>query len=177
MFNKKEKYVVVKEEHVNEMTDYHVYSYIKYKVKKQDEEPEGLLIYNKEGEKLFFYWNNIVKYNISSKPEADALCMKLILEEFKNYVSHSIFKALDNQIWPKADEGHPSIYVITGEYPHIQIDTKYIVEEDEFNYCLREKDTNNISLYPKTKCFDNYENAMNKVLELIQESKIKKQGK
>lgn len=60
------------------------------------------------------------------------------------------------------------IYVITGEYPNYSIDKKEIVTSDEFNYCLRELDTNNISMWPVNKCFKSYEEANNKLLDLIQ---------
>lgn len=60
------------------------------------------------------------------------------------------------------------IYVITGEYPNYLINKKEIVTNDEFNYCLRELDTNNISMWPSNKCFKSYEEANNKLLDLIQ---------
>lgn len=61
-----------------------------------------------------------------------------------------------------------NIYVVTGEYPNYSIDKKEVITKDDFNYCLKEKETNNISLWPKNKCFKTYEEANNKVLELIQ---------
>ncbi|MCM1260680.1 MAG: hypothetical protein NC222_06985 [Staphylococcus sp.] len=60
------------------------------------------------------------------------------------------------------------VYVLTGEYPNYSISKKNKVIEDDFNYCLKEINTNIISLWPKYKCFDTYEEANNKVLELIQ---------
>lgn len=60
------------------------------------------------------------------------------------------------------------MYVVTGEYPNLSISAKYVEAEDEFNFCFSEQDTDNLSLHPKDRCFDTYEQANNKVIELIQ---------
>lgn len=62
------------------------------------------------------------------------------------------------------------MYVVTGEYPNLAISAKYIEAEDEFNFCFSESDTDNLSLHPKDRCFDTYEQANNKVIELIQKA-------
>lgn len=59
-------------------------------------------------------------------------------------------------------------YCVIGEFPNIQIVEKFYVEEDEYCYCLRNKDSNSIGLYQKETVFCSYEGAMHKVIELIQ---------
>lgn len=100
--------------------------------------------------------------DIKSHQEADEC--KLI-----NYKHLYIDSSLSNTIsaTSKADD---IVYVLTGEYPNYSISEKKKMVEDDFNYCLKEKDTNNISLWSKDKCFKTYEEANNKVLELIQKA-------
>lgn len=61
------------------------------------------------------------------------------------------------------------IFVVTGEFPHLSIDTKIVIADDDYNYCLRERYTNNISLVKKNKCFKNLVDANNMLLLLLQE--------
>lgn len=62
-------------------------------------------------------------------------------------------------------------YVIVGNKPHVSISKKIFVGMDEFNCCLRNIDTNNIDLYSRYLCFDTFEEACVKSLEMIQKEK------
>ena len=64
--------------------------------------------------------------------------------------------------------GSPAYFCVIGSYPNIQIVDKWYVAEDEFNYCLRNKESNTLDLHKKDTVFTTYEAANNRVLELIQ---------
>lgn len=66
------------------------------------------------------------------------------------------------------DEETNETYVVTGSYPNLSIDVKDIVATDSYNNCVKEKETNNISLVSKGVCFNSYHEAMNYVLFCIQ---------
>ena len=66
-----------------------------------------------------------------------------------------------------------TIYVITGEFPNLQIDKKKFVTEDEFNYCLKEQNTENIGLYSKSKCYTDFESAVNALVKILQAEYMK----
>ena len=59
-------------------------------------------------------------------------------------------------------------YLVLGQWPHICIDKKIIVEQDDFNYCVKEESTNNISVVSKDRCFATYEKALQYQNSLIQ---------
>lgn len=90
-----------------------------------------------------------------------------------DYVHEAVIKLLDENECPKPEIKEKSIYVISGEYPNLFIDEKYIVSEDNFNYCLKEKTTNNLSLKPKSSCFDKLLDAHNILFRLLQEEMSK----
>ena len=79
-----------------------------------------------------------------------------------------------------ADENTDHFFCVVGEYPNIRIVKKVYVAEDAYCYCLRNTDSNNIDLYQKDSVFKTYEEANNKVLELLQKPHCtcaKKKGK
>lgn len=74
----------------------------------------------------------------------------------------------------KEEVENKTIYVVCGEFPNIHIDKKEIVSEDEFNYCLKESLTNNIGIWEKSKCFNDFESAVNEVIKQLQAEYVKK---
>ena len=60
-------------------------------------------------------------------------------------------------------------YAVQGEFPHIVISKYTKVEEDSFNYCLR-SEYGNLSLLPKTICFNSKADAVLYQNKLIQEA-------
>ena len=60
-------------------------------------------------------------------------------------------------------------YAVQGEFPHIIISKYTKVEEDSFNYCLR-SEYGNLSLLPKTICFNSKADAISYQNKLIQEA-------
>lgn len=78
------------------------------------------------------------------------------------------------------DEDTNNFFCVVGEYPNIKIVEKLYVAEDEYCYCLRNIDSNNLGLYQKDSVFETYEEANNKVIELLQKPHCmceKKKGK
>lgn len=61
-----------------------------------------------------------------------------------------------------------TIYAVEGVYPHTIIIKYTIVCEDNYNYCLRSVETGNLSLLPKSICFNNKTDAVEYQNELIQ---------
>lgn len=59
-------------------------------------------------------------------------------------------------------------FCVIGSYPDLKIVKKFYVDEDEYGYCLRNKDSNNLGLYPKEMVFYTHGDAVNKVIELMQ---------
>ena len=60
-------------------------------------------------------------------------------------------------------------FVVTGEYPNLAISEKWYVYKDNYKYCLRDIDVNHIDLYENNKVFKTYEDANNKIIELLQQ--------
>lgn len=60
-------------------------------------------------------------------------------------------------------------YAVQGHYPNITISKYEKVAEDSFNYCLRQKE-GNLSLLPKTICFNSKADAIIYQNKLIQQS-------
>lgn len=102
--------------------------------------------------------------DIKSHQKVDE-CKLINAEHFS--INNNLRYTIDNTISDTL-KNYDIVYVLTGEYPNYSISEKKKMVEDDFNYCLKEKDTNNISLWSKDKCFKTYEEANNKVLELIQ---------
>lgn len=81
------------------------------------------------------------------------------------------------------NEDIDKVYVVVGKYPKYQVVKKLIKAEDENNYCLEDISLSTgpiLSMHPKNMCFGKYEEAFNKVLQLIQEKSSKnyiKKGK
>ena len=92
------------------------------------------------------------------------------------YLSHSDFPNIhiEKIITPKEETENKKVYVVCGEFPNLNIDKKEIVSEDEFNYCLKESLTNNIGICEKSKCFNDFESAVNEVIKQLQAEYVKK---
>lgn len=64
-----------------------------------------------------------------------------------------------------------TFYAVQGHYPHITIGKYTIVDEDEYNYCLRHYyEPYNLELLPKSICFNTKADAVEYQNELIQKS-------
>ena len=67
-------------------------------------------------------------------------------------------------------------YAVQGNYPNITVSKYEKVAEDSFNYCLRQE-TGNLSLLPKSICFNSKADAVIYQNKLIQEySQVKNQS-
>lgn len=126
----------------------------------------------REAEAILRLYKILYPYMESVNTRLEKLEDKISQQEAKLVVYNSACKINDPYgcygFITNTDSDFNHIYVITGEYPNYQISEKRIETEDEFNYCLKNKESNNINIYPKTKCFKSYEEANNKVLDLIQ---------
>ena len=60
-------------------------------------------------------------------------------------------------------------FVVTGEYPNLAISKKWYVYKDNYKYCLKDINVNHIDLYENNRVFKTYEDANNKVIELLQQ--------
>ena len=60
-------------------------------------------------------------------------------------------------------------FVVTGEYPNLVISKKWYVYKDNYRYCLKDINVNHIDLYENNRVFKTYEEANNKVIELLQQ--------
>ena len=60
-------------------------------------------------------------------------------------------------------------FVVTGEYPNLAISKKWYVYKDNYKYCLKDINVNHIDLYENNRVFKTYEEANNKVIELLQQ--------
>lgn len=67
------------------------------------------------------------------------------------------------------------LYAVQGSFPNIVVSKYEKVAEDTFNYCLRQEE-GNLTLLPKTNCFDSKEDAVEYQNQLIQKE-ISKLGK
>lgn len=65
-------------------------------------------------------------------------------------------------------EDTDTIYAVEGVFPHITIVKYTKVCEDNYSYCLKSVETGNLSLLPKTTCFNNKSDAVEYQNELIQ---------
>lgn len=95
----------------------------------------------------------------SSKEELNKKCNKL--NNFLFYYKQNI---------PVIKDFKPGVYVLTGEYPRLAIKPVIVETEDEFNYCVRNEDSNTIEIYPQDRCFESYEEANDKLIEKIQKA-------
>ena len=59
-------------------------------------------------------------------------------------------------------------YVVTGEYPNLNIDKREYVSEDNYNYCLRRKQ-GNLDLINKERVFETFEQAVEFQTQKIQQ--------
>lgn len=60
-------------------------------------------------------------------------------------------------------------FVVTGEYPNLAISEKLYIYKDNYRYCLKDINVNHIDLYENNRVFKTYEDANNKVIELLQQ--------
>ena len=60
-------------------------------------------------------------------------------------------------------------FVVTGEYPNLAISEKLYIYKDNYKYCLKDINVNHIDLYENNRVFKTYEEANNKVIELLQQ--------
>lgn len=67
-------------------------------------------------------------------------------------------------------EDTDTIYAVEGVYPHTIIIKYTKVCEDNYSYCLKSVETGNLSLLPKSICFNNKTDAVEYQNELIQKS-------
>ena len=65
-------------------------------------------------------------------------------------------------------------FVVTGEYPNLAISKKWYVYKDNYRYCLKDINVNHIDLYENNRVFKTYEEANNKVIELLQQKDFRK---
>lgn len=61
------------------------------------------------------------------------------------------------------------VYVIVGSFPNMFIDKRIVETEDNFNFCLKHKDTDSLDLFPKNKCYNTYEEASEQMFKQLQE--------
>lgn len=61
------------------------------------------------------------------------------------------------------------VYVIVGSFPNMFIDKRIVETEDNFNFCLKHKDTGSLDLFPKNKCYNTYEEASEQMFKQLQE--------
>lgn len=66
-------------------------------------------------------------------------------------------------------------FVVTGEYPNLAISEKLYIYKDNYKYCLKDIGVNHIDLYENNRVFKTYEDANNKVIELLQQKGFDKQ--
>ena len=80
------------------------------------------------------------------------------------YMYSELISTIKNEL-----EDPDTFYAVQGNYPNIIV-SKYTKEcEDKFSYCLRQKE-GNLSLLPKTICFNKKEDALQYQNELIQKA-------
>ena len=61
------------------------------------------------------------------------------------------------------------VYVVCGRWPNISIDKKEYIYKDEYCYCVRELNSNNISLISKEQCFTSHCEALEYQNKMIQQ--------
>lgn len=67
-------------------------------------------------------------------------------------------------------------FVVTGKYPNLAISEKLYIYRDSYKYCLEDIDVKRIDLYESNMVFKTYEDANNKVIELLQQKDFDKQA-
>lgn len=106
---------------------------------------------------------------LSDKLESLKKAQETLLNEVKDIQADSfLVSSVDNLVL--------DIYTIVGKYPKYQIVKKKIKAMDENKYCLETTSLSTgpiITVHPKNMCFEDYEEAVNKVLQLIQEKTSK----
>lgn len=80
-----------------------------------------------------------------------------------------IADGLNNWLSEHAVINDEHYFVVTGEYPNLAISEKWYVYKDNYRYCLRDINVNHIDLYENDRVFKTYEDANNKVIELLQQ--------
>lgn len=80
-----------------------------------------------------------------------------------------IADGLNNWLSEHAIISDEHYFVVTGEYPNLAISEKWYVYKDNYKYCLRDINVDHIDLYENNRVFKTYEDANNKVIELLQQ--------
>lgn len=117
-------------------------------------------------------FNNTLEQFIVINRDSNSCCNEAIVSGFYKSQLLKIADGLNNWLSEHVVVNNEHYFVVTGEYPNLAISEKLYVYKDNYRYCLKDIDVKHIDLYEGNRVFKTYEEANNKVIELLQQKDL-----
>lgn len=113
-------------------------------------------------------FDNTLKQFIVINRDSNDCRNEAIVSGFYKSQLLKITDSLNNWLSKYAIINNEHYFVVTGEYPNLAISEKSYIYKDNYRYCLKDIGVKHIDLYESNRVFKTYEEANNKVIELLQ---------